>query len=102
MAVAALAVYRDAGRRGALRPDLNLDEFMNLPNLREVTDAEESKRLNRPDSPCIIVSSSGMATGGRVLHHLEFICRTRATGWSSPATRGSARAAGSWWTEPPR
>ena len=93
MAVAALAVYRDAGRRGALRPDLNLDEFMNLPNLREVTDAEESKRLNRPDSPCIIVSSSGMATGGRVLHHLEFMLPDARngvvfTGYQGVGTRG--------------
>ena len=93
MAVAALAVYRDAARTGGLRPDLHLDEFMNLPNLREVTDAEESKRLNRPEQPCIIVSSSGMATGGRVLHHLEHLlphARNAVvfTGYQGVGTRG--------------
>ncbi|HEV8383563.1 MAG TPA: MBL fold metallo-hydrolase [Candidatus Acidoferrales bacterium] len=30
----------------------------------------ESKQINNVNTPCIIVSSSGMATGGRVLHHL--------------------------------
>jgi metallo-beta-lactamase family protein len=93
MAVAALAVYREAGRTGGLRPDLHLDEFMDLPNLREVTDAEESKRLNRPERPCIIVSSSGMATGGRVLHHLEHLLPDPRnavvfTGYQGIGTRG--------------
>jgi metallo-beta-lactamase family protein len=31
---------------------------------------EESKQINKVDTPCIILSASGMATGGRVLHHL--------------------------------
>ncbi|HXI19882.1 MAG TPA: MBL fold metallo-hydrolase RNA specificity domain-containing protein, partial [Gemmatimonadales bacterium] len=32
---------------------------------------EESKRLNDLRGPVIIISSSGMATGGRILHHLQ-------------------------------
>jgi metallo-beta-lactamase family protein len=32
---------------------------------------EESKRINSVHSRAIIISASGMATGGRVLHHLE-------------------------------
>lgn len=32
---------------------------------------EESKRLNDLRGPVIIVSASGMATGGRILHHLQ-------------------------------
>jgi metallo-beta-lactamase family protein len=31
---------------------------------------DQSKALNRVDGPCVILSASGMATGGRVLHHL--------------------------------
>lgn len=32
---------------------------------------EESKAINRVQGPAILISSSGMATGGRILHHLE-------------------------------
>ena len=31
---------------------------------------EESKAINNVRTPCIIISASGMVTGGRVLHHL--------------------------------
>jgi metallo-beta-lactamase family protein len=31
---------------------------------------QESKQINGVKTPCIIVSASGMVTGGRVLHHL--------------------------------
>ncbi len=32
--------------------------------------ADESKQINNVKTPCIIISASGMVTGGRVLHHL--------------------------------
>jgi metallo-beta-lactamase family protein len=32
---------------------------------------EQSKQINNVHTPAIIISASGMATGGRVLHHLE-------------------------------
>jgi len=32
---------------------------------------EQSKQINSVHTPAIIISASGMATGGRVLHHLE-------------------------------
>jgi metallo-beta-lactamase family protein len=38
---------------------------------RFVTSVEESKRLNARSGPAIIISASGMATGGRILHHLK-------------------------------
>jgi metallo-beta-lactamase family protein len=31
---------------------------------------EESKAINKVKTPCIIISASGMVSGGRVLHHL--------------------------------
>jgi len=36
-----------------------------------VTSVEQSKRLNDRRDPAIIISASGMATGGRILHHLK-------------------------------
>lgn len=36
-----------------------------------VTRTEDSKRLNTRPGPLIIISASGMATGGRILHHLR-------------------------------
>ncbi len=38
---------------------------------RFVTSPNDSKRLNLLEGPGIIISASGMATGGRVLHHLK-------------------------------
>ncbi|HKF52215.1 MAG TPA: MBL fold metallo-hydrolase [Candidatus Acidoferrales bacterium] len=32
---------------------------------------EESKSINNVKTPCIIMSASGMCTGGRILHHLK-------------------------------
>jgi metallo-beta-lactamase family protein len=38
---------------------------------RTVATAEESRQLTQSKTPSIIISASGMATGGRVLHHLK-------------------------------
>jgi len=38
---------------------------------RAIDSVEESKQLTRSRVPAVIISSSGMATGGRVLHHLK-------------------------------
>ena len=38
---------------------------------RAVASVEESKQVTRSKMPAIIISASGMATGGRVLHHLK-------------------------------
>jgi metallo-beta-lactamase family protein len=32
---------------------------------------EDSRRLNEMDGPAIVIAGSGMATGGRILHHLR-------------------------------
>ena len=41
------------------------------PNIHLVSSQEESKSLNDRRGPMIIISASGMATGGRILHHLK-------------------------------
>lgn len=41
-----------------------------LPRFSAVSSARESKALVESDRPAVIIASSGMATGGRVVHHL--------------------------------
>lgn len=55
--------------------------------------AEESKKINNSRFPCIIISSSGMVTGGRIQHHLiQRLPDPRNTvlfiGFQAPGTRG--------------
>ncbi len=64
-----------------------------------VRSVEESKRLNERSGPMIIVSASGMLTGGRVLHHLRaFASDPRntilLTGYQAPGTRGASLVGG--------
>lgn len=77
MAVAALAEYRKAVREGhpgiregITRQWANQDPF-DPGTLTNVSTTEHSKSLNEIDEPHIIISASGMATGGRVVHHLK-------------------------------
>jgi metallo-beta-lactamase family protein len=56
---------------------------------------EQSKAINAVRGPCVIVSASGMATGGRVLHHLaRRLPDPRTTvllvGYQAAGTRGWA------------
>ncbi len=58
-----------------------------------VKSVEESKSLNLKHGPMIIISASGMATGGRILHHLKaFAPDPRNTiilaGFQASGTRG--------------
>ena len=42
-----------------------------LPNLRVTASTEESMAINRIERGAIIIAGSGMASGGRILHHLK-------------------------------
>ena len=73
MALSALDVYREAIARGDcdIRPELRgRPDYFDLDDLHEVRDVEGSKALNNPTRPSIVVSAAGMASGGRVVHHL--------------------------------
>jgi metallo-beta-lactamase family protein len=66
-------------------------EFVNSP--------EASKELNQKHGPMIIISASGMATGGRVLHHLKAFAPDPKnlilfSGFQAGGTRGAAMVAG--------
>jgi metallo-beta-lactamase family protein len=63
------------------------------PNFHFDVTQDESKRINQSNYPMIIVSSSGMVTGGRVLHHLmqrlpDHKNLVLFIGFQAPGTRG--------------
>lgn len=45
-------------------------DVFGFSNLTYIRDVEESKALNNLKGPCMIISASGMAETGRILHHL--------------------------------
>lgn len=63
------------------------------PYFRTARSREESKRLNDEKGPGIVVSASGMATGGRILHHLvrrlgDPACTVLFVGYQAEGTLG--------------
>ncbi len=76
--------------RDFLRREYDPFGFSHLTYIRNV---EDSKRLNFRREPCIIVSASGMAEFGRVVHHLanrveDSKNTVLITGWQAPNTLG--------------
>lgn len=62
---------------------------------RIITSIEESKSLNTRKGPMIILAGSGMATGGRVVHHLKEVAPDARntilfSGFQAGGTRGAA------------
>ncbi|KIQ67189.1 beta-lactamase [Kitasatospora griseola] len=75
MALAALQIYREAfaRRSGQLRPEV-LDEgtsALDPEPFSLIRSLQESMALEHSSVPSVLVSASGMATGGRVVHHLR-------------------------------
>jgi metallo-beta-lactamase family protein len=69
------------------------------PNLHFDKTVGESKQLNDAHYPMVIISASGMATGGRVLHHLERCLPDHRNtilfvGFQAAGTRGKAIQSG--------
>ncbi len=64
-----------------------------------VREASDSKALDANAMPKIIISASGMATGGRILHHLKYYAPDERnavvfTGFQAGGTRGQAIVGG--------
>ena len=62
-------------------------------------DSEQSRKISESTEPKIIISASGMATGGRILHHLKAFApdarnTIMITGYQVSGTRGASIAAG--------
>ncbi len=96
MAIDATALYR----RFRAEHRVNEEECHQMCGVAGIIRTpEESKMLDQRAGPMIIVSASGMATGGRVVHHLKaFVGDERNLvllgGFQAGGTRGAALIAG--------
>ncbi|HBF11839.1 MAG TPA: MBL fold metallo-hydrolase [Deltaproteobacteria bacterium] len=79
---------------------LSADECHRLQKVAHMIETvDESKALNQVKKPAIIISASGMATGGRVLHHLKSLAPYPENlilfvGFQAAGTRGEAMLRG--------
>ncbi|MGZ4792394.1 MAG: MBL fold metallo-hydrolase RNA specificity domain-containing protein [Ilumatobacteraceae bacterium] len=74
MALAALDIYRAAIDEGRpdVRPELHGHrDVFDVPRIEEVHDADGSRAITARNHSAIVIAGAGMATGGRVVHHLE-------------------------------
>jgi metallo-beta-lactamase family protein len=97
MAVDATAIYKrypqlhgvaEAELEGAARA-------LSGRNVHLCRSVEDSKRINDVDGPAVVLSSSGMLSGGRVLHHLRRVLpdprhMVALVGYQAAGTRGRA------------
>jgi metallo-beta-lactamase family protein len=80
---------------------LNAQGIRDLENVATMIEStDQSKKLASRHGPMVILAASGMATGGRVLHHLaHYLPHHRnmviLTGYQAPGTRGATLANGS-------
>ena len=96
MAIDASTEFREHVQDQRLSPS-EIREAFSVARYLQTPD--ESKSLNSDTAPKIIISASGMATGGRVLHHLERMAPDpRNTilfvGFQAGGTRGAAMVDG--------
>lgn len=79
---------------------LSVDECERLCDVAKyVRTVEESKHLNSSKGPMVIISANGMATGGRILHHLAAFAPDPRntilfTGYQATGTRGRSMIQG--------
>lgn len=96
MAVDATAIFNHFSREHRLTAEQS-QALCRVAHM--VNGVEESKRLNQMTGPMVILSASGMATGGRVVHHLKaFAPNPNNTilfvGFQAAGTRGAAMVEG--------
>ena len=96
MAIDATHIYRRHHDEHHIS-DTDCQDMFNVA--RRIHTVEESKELNERPGPFVVISASGMLTGGRVLHHVvSFGPDPRNTialiGFQAGGTRGAALARG--------
>jgi metallo-beta-lactamase family protein len=77
------------------RDEQNGGDPLSVHEFHLARSVEDSKRINDVRTPCIIISASGMVTGGRVLHHLALRLSDARNcvilgGFQAEGTRGRA------------
>jgi metallo-beta-lactamase family protein len=101
MALRVLDVYRRAA--DTADPQLRESAWRSIAfdpgQIHECPTTQQSIELNELTYPSIIISASGMATGGRVLHHLARLLPdpdncVLLSGFQAPGTRGRSLADG--------
>ena len=98
MAIAVTEIYRRHREEHDLDMRALVDARRNPLATRQLEllrTPEESKRLNDLAGPLVVIAGSGMATGGRILHHLKLRLPDRRTtvllpGFQADGTRGRA------------
>ena len=95
MATSATSIYSRFLRPGEVDDDVFEDGRLRIfpGTVQFHRSVEESKRLNRMRGPRVIISSSGMLSAGRVLHHLAQRAPhpenlVLVAGYQAPGTRG--------------
>lgn len=96
MAVNATRLYHEYRAEHRLSP-AECEAMCNAA--KTINSADESRALNDRSGPMVIVSASGMATGGRVVHHLKAFAPDPRNmivlaGFQAAGTRGAALASG--------
>ena len=96
MAIDATEIYRRHAEEHLLSPE----ECRQMCAVARCTPtADDSKAIDAASGPLVVISASGMATGGRILHHLKrFLPDPASTvllvGYQSAGTRGRSLADG--------
>jgi metallo-beta-lactamase family protein len=73
MAVSGMKIYQYYAAEHDLSEGLNMamTNAFDMKNVYLTRLADESKNINSQRGPAVIISSSGMMVGGRILHHLR-------------------------------
>ncbi len=96
MAIDTTSIYQ----RHANEHRLSADDCRHMGSVaRFCRTSDQSRELNQLTYPAIIISASGMATGGRILHHLmnhlgDHRCSVVFAGFQAGGTRGARLVAG--------
>ncbi len=97
MAIKATKLFCKHSASHQLSKQVAIEEVCNAAT--SVESRDDSKAIDNEDEPKIIISASGMATGGRVLHHLKYFLPNERNsvilaGFQAAQTRGDRLARG--------